>query len=112
MRRLVFLASALALLAGPLAPIAAAADPSLEQVLVESASTPQQHAALANYYSAKAADGRKQAEYHRAMGKTYGGVKSSELAMMKDHCEKLAKLFDDEAKEFDMMAKMHLDMAK
>ena len=112
MRRLVVIATAVAVLAGPFAPIVAAADPTLEQVLVESASTPQQHAALANYYSAKAADARKQAEYHRAMGKTYGGVKASELATMKDHCEKLAKLFDDEAKEFDAMAKMHLDMAK
>jgi hypothetical protein len=112
MRRLVFLATAIALLAGPFAPIAAAADPSLEQALIESASTPKEHAALANYYAGKAAEARKDAEYHRAMGKSYSGVKATQLAMMKDHCEKLATLYDDQAKEFDMMASMQRDMAK
>ncbi len=112
MRRLIFLATAIALLAGPLAPLAAAADPSLEQVLIESASTPQQHGALATYYAGKAAEARKDAEYHRAMGKSYSGAKATQLGMMKDHCEKLATLYDDQAKEFDMMASMQRDMAK
>ena len=112
MRPLIVFATAIALLVGPFAPIAAAGDASLEQVLVESASTPQAHAALANYYAGKAAEARKQAEYHRSMGKKYGGVKGVEIAMMKDHCAKLATLYDDQAKEFDMMASMHRDMAK
>ncbi len=112
MRRLVFLAAALTLLAGPLTSTARAGDDSLEQVLIESASTPKQHAALANYYAAKAADARKNAEYHHAMGKAYSGGKATQLAMMKDHCDKLATLYDDQAKEFDMMASMHRDMAK
>ena len=112
MQRLLFLATALALLAGPLAPIAGAADPSLEQVLIESATTPQQHAALASYYAAKAVAARKDAEYHRAMGKSYSGAKAAQVAMMKEHCEKLATLYDDQAKEFDMMASMQRDMAK
>jgi hypothetical protein len=90
MRRLIFLAAALALLAGPLTPSARAADESLEQVLVESATTPQQHAALANYYAAKATAARKDAEEHRAMAKSYGGGKATQLAAMKDHCDKLA----------------------
>jgi len=112
MRRLIFLATAIALLAGPLAAIAAAADPSLEQVLIESAATPQQHAALATYYAEKAAAARKDAEYHRAMGKSYSGAKATQLAMMKDHCEKLGALYDEQAKEFDLMASMQRDMAK
>lgn len=112
MRRLIFLTAALALLAGPFAPIALAADASLEQVLIESATTPEQHAALANYYASKAAAARKDAEYHRSMGKAYGGAKASQIATMKDHCEKLAKLYDDQAKEFDMMGGMQRDLAK
>jgi hypothetical protein len=112
MRRLVFLATTIALLAGPFAPIAAAADQSLEQVLIDSASSPQEHAALANYYAGKAAAARKEAEYHRAMGKSYSGAKATQLAMMKDHCDKLATLYDDQAKEFDTMASMQRDMAK
>ena len=112
MRRLAFLATAIALLVGPLAPTAAAADASLEQVLIDSASSPKEHAALASYYAGKAAAARKAAEYHRAMGKSYSGVKATQLAMMKEHCEKLATLYDEQAKEFDAMASMQRDMAK
>jgi hypothetical protein len=85
---------------------------SLEQVLIESASTPKDHQALAKYYSAKAAEARKDAESHRLMAKTYGGVKGSQVAIMKDHCEKLATLSDDQAKEFDAMAAAHEAAAK
>jgi len=112
MRRFVFITAALALLAAPFAPIARADSGSLEQILVESATTPQQHAALASYYAGKAAEARKDAEAHRAMAKAYGGVKASQLAMMKEHCDKLAALYEDQAKEFDMMASMQRDMAK
>jgi len=112
MRRLIFLAAALSLLGGPLGSMAFAGDASLEQVLIETASTPEQHAALASYYDAKAADARKDAEYHRAMGKAYGGVKASQLAAMKEHCEKLAALYEQQAKDYEMMATAHRGMAK
>lgn len=105
----------LSLALGTLPAVALADDapsPSLEQVLIESASTPKEHQALASYYTGKAAAARKDAEYHRAMGKTYSGVKGSQLATMKDHCEKLASLDDEQAKEYDAMASMHRDMAK
>ena len=103
----------LALALGALPAMAFAGDASsLEQVLIESASTPKDHQALAKYYAAKAADARKEAESHRSMAKSYGGVKGSQLAMMKDHCEKLAALSDDQAKEFDAMAAAHEAAAK
>jgi hypothetical protein len=86
--------------------------PSLEQVLIESATTPKAHAALANYYTAQAAAARKEAEEHRAMAKAGGGGKASQIAAMKEHCDKLATLYDDQAKEFDAMASMHQGMAK
>jgi hypothetical protein len=85
---------------------------SLVQVLIESASTPKEHQALANYYTGKAAEARKEAEGHRSMAKAYGGAKGSQLATMKDHCEKLATLSDAEAKEFDAMAEAHAAAAK
>jgi hypothetical protein len=106
------IAAALTFLAGPLTPNARADETVLEQALAESATTPQQHAALANYYAAKAAAARKDAESHRSMAKTYSGGKITQLAAMKDHCEKLAKLSDDQAKEYDAMAGTHRDMAK
>ena len=39
-------------------------------------------------------------------------TRGTQISAMKDHCEKLAKLSDDEAKEYDAMASMHRDMAK
>lgn len=89
-----------------------ASSASLEQVLIESASTPKAHQALAIYYTEKAAAARKDATYHRAMGKAYSGGKMTQVEMMKNHCEKLATLSDDEAKEYDAMASMHRDLAK
>lgn len=112
MKRLIVLAGALALLAGPLAVTASAHDSDLEKALIESATTPQQHAALAHYYESKAASARKRAAEHREMGKSYSGAKATQLAAMKTHCEKLATLVDDEAKEYDAMAAMHKGMAK
>jgi hypothetical protein len=111
MRTMIGLAAALTLSLGALAP-AAFADDSLEQVLVESASTPKDHAALAHYYEGKAAHARKEAESHRAMAKTYAGTKAVQVAAMKEHCDKLAAAADTEAKEYEGLAKAHQEMAK
>jgi hypothetical protein len=112
MRRLTVLTATLALFAAPLAPVAFAHDTELEKALIESASTPKEHAALAHYYEGKAAEARKAAEEHREMGKTYSGVKATQLAAMKDHCDKLAAADEAEAKEYDAMAAAHKEMAK
>ena len=112
MRRFVPFALALVLVSGPLAARAADAAADLEQVLVESATTPAQHAALARYYGDKSAAAAKEAERHRAMGKSYSGAKMVEVARMKEHCEKLSALYDDQAKQFDMLAKEHAALAK
>lgn len=111
MRSMIGLAAALALSVGALAPVAFA-DDSLEQVLVESASTPKDHAALAHYYEGKAAHARKEAESHRKMAKTYTGVKAAQAAEMKEHCDKLAAAAENEAKEYDGLAAAHKAMAK
>jgi len=111
MRTMIGLAAALVLSAGMLAPVAFA-DDSLEQVLVESASTPKDHAALAHYYEGKAARARKEAESHRVMAKTYSGAKAPQVAAMKDHCDKLAAAAESEAKEYDALAAAHKAMAK
>ena len=111
MRTIVSLAAALVLSAGALAPTAFA-DDSLEQVLVESASTPKDHAALAHYYQGKAARSRKEAESHRVMARTYSGAKAPQVAAMKEHCDKLAASAESEAKEYDALAAAHQTMAK
>ncbi len=112
MRRLVPFALALALAGTPFLAGSARADGELEQVLVESATTPAQHTALAKYYQDKGAAAAKEAERHRAMGKAYSGAKMTEVSRMREHCEKLAALYDDQAKQFDMLAKEHQALAK
>ena len=112
MNRLISFVIAIVLLAGPLASAARADDGGLERLIVESADTPQEHAALASYYDGKAADARRLANHHRSMGKAYGGVKLAELAQMKAHCEKLAALYTEQAEQFEEMARRHHDLAK
>lgn len=75
---------------------------SLEAALIEGASTPQMHQALASHYKAAAADARKAAETHRDMAKRYGTTKSGQN--QKPHCEKLAADYDDMAKNYDALA--------
>jgi len=112
MRRLIPFAIAAVLASTPFAARDARADGELEQVLVESATTPAQHTALARYYADKGAAATKEAERHRAMGKAYGGAKAAEVSRMREHCEKLAALYADQAKQFDMLAKEHQALAK
>jgi hypothetical protein len=85
---------------------------SLEQVLVESATTPAQHEALAKYYHGKAAAERKKAAEHKAMGAAYGGTKMTIAQAEKEHCAKLATLHESAAAEYDAMAAEHESLAK
>ena len=85
---------------------------SLEQVFVESASTPEQHQALAKYYRGKAEHERREAANHKAMGSAYGGTKMTIAQAEKAHCEKLAALHESAAKEFDEMAAEHESLGK
>ena len=116
MRPWILVTLSTALLAGPLVPWARAderADEiSLEQVMIESATTPEQHAALANYYAEKAAEARKSAEYHRTMAMAYGGSKIEVVAGMKQHCLNIASLYNEQAKEYDKLEAMQRGFAK
>jgi hypothetical protein len=103
---------AAALAAGPLASVATADETSLERVLVESATTPQQHAALAEYYDGKSAAASQQAEKHHWLGKHFSGGKQGQVVIMRKHCERIAALYEEQAKEFAMMADMQRELAK
>ncbi|MEX2208770.1 MAG: hypothetical protein WEF50_21350 [Myxococcota bacterium] len=87
-------------------------DHSLEQVLIESATTPEQHAALANYYKAQATGARQQAAYHRQMGASYAAGKIVTLQAQKEHCAKLESLAESSAQEYDKLAEAHAALAK
>lgn len=84
----------------------------LVEVLVQSASTPKEHAALAGYYDDQAAAARRAAAHHRSMGRAYAGGKFFDVARMKEHCEKLAALLDAQANEFEALAQMHRGQAE
>lgn len=94
------------------AALAQPADHGLEEVLIESASTPAQHQALAKHFKAKAEAARKEAENHRAMAKTYTGTKLTMREAMTKHCADLAASYDAQAKAYDAMAAAHEEAAK
>ena len=95
------------------APALAAEESDLEQVMVETASTPAQHQALADHYHARAAAARREAERHRKMAKVYGGTRSYRSQRPPGtHCTKLAAGFDAQATEYDALAATHEAEAK
>ena len=103
----------LAIAAAPIAGIASADDDSaLEQLMVESASTPAQHQALAKYYHSKAAAAKAEADNHRSMMRSYSGTSVPMAKQRAEHCNKLAALSDSEAAEYEKLAASHEAQAK
>jgi hypothetical protein len=96
----------------PIVLVARADDQAIIEVLIESANTPAQHQALADYYKGKAAEAKKEAEMHRSMAKTYSGQKYVIAMAQMDHCNKLASLLDSEAAEYEQLATAHAGAAK
>jgi len=111
MKRVHALVFALALVL-PAAVVTAGDQGSLEQLVVESADTPQEHEALSRYYAGKAEHMRQMAEMHRSMGATYGGTKITQRQRMQEHCNALAADFDKTAADFEALAKEHAEAAK
>jgi len=85
---------------------------SLEQLVVEMAHTPADHAALATHYRAKAAAARAEAKRHESMGRAYAGGKMMERTQMQSHCKKIAADQTAIAAEYDELAKIHDAEAK
>ena len=107
---------AMALLLGALtlAPGLATAEDthSLEQLVVEMANTPAEHAALANHYRAKAEDARAEMRSHESMGRSYAAGKLADRIQMQGHCKKLSEQYGALASEYDALAKSHDAQAK
>ena len=102
----------LAIVAAPIAGIAWADDSALEQLMVETATTPAHHKALAKYYHSKAADAKTEAENHRSMLRSYSGVSMPLAKKQAEHCNKLASLSDSQAAEYEKLAASHEEQAK
>jgi hypothetical protein len=97
-----------------LSPIAALAGSGhdLEQLVVEMADSPSDHAALAEHYRAKAAEARAAAARHESMGRVYTGGKMMQRAAMQSHCKRLAASNEAMAAEYEALAKVHDAEAK
>jgi hypothetical protein len=89
------------------------AEHDLEAVLIETANTPAQHAALAQHFRDKAAWAREEAAAHKTMEKSYAmGRKMYVGEPPGKHCTNLAAQFETMAKEYDALAASHEAAAK
>lgn len=83
---------------------------------VQSAKTPADHEAIAEYYDQQAAAAKKKAAEHEVMAKTYTGggtsIGKGYPVAMPQHCQALAKSYNDEAAHYTAMAQTHRDLAK
>jgi hypothetical protein len=84
---------------------------------IQTAKTPGDHEAIADYYDSQAADAKSKADLHRKMASSYtaGGTsigKGSGSVPLPAHCANLAKDFDEEAANYTALAQAHRAMAK
>lgn len=100
-----------ALAGATLPPLPAQADPpvsELEERMIESADTPQEHAKLADFFAKKAVQLREDAAFHRRMGRSYEAQTSTIRRLeLKVHCDELANLDEAMAKQYAEMAALH-----
>ena len=78
-----------------------------EQRLIESASTPADHEALAKYFQAEADELRMMALAHRSMGDSYHRSKMRKAEEQKEHCERIAGLEEQISLEYERLSKLH-----
>jgi hypothetical protein len=80
----------------------------LEMLMIQEASTPAQHEALAAHFRAAAAEAKAQSARHKAMAAGYSNPK---FAASKKHCENLADLYAKQAVDYEELAKAHAAQA-
>lgn len=82
-------------------------DLALEQHLIESASTPADHEALAKQFHADADKLRMMALAHRSMGDSYHRSKLRKAEAQKEHCERIAALEERISAEYESLSREH-----
>ena len=99
-----------AMLAAPLVAVAQGHD--IEHLVIEMASTPEQHQAVAQHYTIKAAEARAEARRHKELARVYAGGSRNAQPRGRQHCENLAAKFEEIAGEYDELAKLHQELGK
>src|SRR5262245_61199012 len=86
--------------------------------MITGAKTAADHEALAAQYDKDAADAKAKAAEHRKMGAAYkgqpavSGGKAAGVSAMPEHCEGLAKSYEEQAQMYTAMATAERDLAK
>jgi hypothetical protein len=114
MLALMVIATALSLPAGR-----TAAQPAKSMdAMISGAKTAADHEALAVQYDKDAADAKAKAVEHRKMGEAYKGQpavtggKAAGVSAMPQHCDSLAKSYDEQAQMYGGMAAAERELAK
>lgn len=77
--------------------------------LIKTATTPEDHLKIAEYYEEQAAIMENKAILHESMAQAYKGTK---FTGMTNHCQKLVKEFKESADQYKAMAAEHEKMAQ
>jgi hypothetical protein len=88
-----------------------AAPTSLEALLAASAHEPAEHRALAEYYRSQASAERSQASRLRSSARHLGGGKLFQISALKAQRLSRAKMLEASAREHEMLAAEHEEMA-
>ena len=84
-----------------------AQDEGVEHLVIEMASTPAQHAALARHYLSEAEGARRETRRHEQMARAYDQGKTAVGMPARGHCRRLAEQFTEIAQEYEELAKLH-----
>jgi hypothetical protein len=84
----------------------------IEHLVVEMASTPQEHQAVAGHYRMRAQEARDEARRHQEMGRIYAARRGTTPQVGRQHCERLAQKYNEIATDFDALAELHDDLSE
>lgn len=79
--------------------------------LIETASTPEDHMKIEEYYEKQAAKMEQQASFHASLADSYKNRGKPLLGLAK-HCSDLSKRYMEAAKDYKAMAMEHMKMAQ
>jgi hypothetical protein len=94
------------------APFGSAAEEKNLEHMITAAKTPADHEAIATYYEKEAQEARQKQTQHQQMRDEYAKIpvlKTKTGAV--DHCDAIAKKYEEIAKDYEAMAQMHREMA-
>jgi hypothetical protein len=83
----------------------------IEHLVVEMANTAQEHQGVAEHYRMRAQEAREEAASHQEMGRIYTRRRSS-TPQLAQHCENLARKYNEIAADYDALAKEHDEISK